>query len=110
MIAGGDTHAVGFTIISINGIGALGHATSLVPATFRTGDTPPAGQPEFLLAVDGTQDEMLTQVKGWLFHVDFGTPANSTLGVGKSHAPNALSQSALSLTLSARKCHSREPW
>ena len=68
----------------------MGHATSLVPATFRTGDPPPAGQPEFLLAVDGTQDEMLTQVKGWLFHVDFGTPANSTLGVGKSHAPNAL--------------------
>ena len=31
----------------------------------------------------------LTKVKGWLFHVDFGTPANSTLGVGANHTPNA---------------------
>jgi len=90
MIAGGPSNAVGFTIFSINGVGALGQASTLIPATFRTGDPPPAGQPEFLLAVDGTQDDMLTEVKGWLFHVDFVTPANSTLGVGKLHAPNAL--------------------
>ena len=90
MIAGGPSNAVGFTIFSVAGLGGLGHATSLVPATFRTGDPPPAGEREFLLAVDGTQDDMLTQVKGWLFHVDFVTPANSTLGVGKLHAPNAL--------------------
>ncbi len=90
MIAGGLSNAVGFTIFSLSGVGALGHATTLIPASFRTGDPPPAGEPEFLLAVDGTEDEMLTQVKGWLFHVDFVTPANSTLGVGALHAPNAL--------------------
>src|SRR5207253_8252636 len=33
---------------------------------------------------------MLTTVKGWLFHVDFVTPANSTLGIGANHSPNAL--------------------
>jgi hypothetical protein len=90
MIAGGPANAVGFTIFSLSGVGPLGRAGSLLPATFRTGDPPPAGQPEFLLAVDGTNDEILTQVKGWLFHVDFVTPANSTLGVGANHAPNAL--------------------
>ena len=88
MIAGGPTNAVGFTIPE--GETGLDGAGSLVPATFRTGDPPPAGQPEFLLAVDGTNDVILTHVKGWLFHVDFVTPANSTLGVGASHAPNAV--------------------
>jgi hypothetical protein len=32
----------------------------------------------------------LTQVKGWRYHVDFVTPANSTLGTGANHSPNAL--------------------
>jgi len=93
MIAGVLTNAVGFTIDADDDegseTGGLGHATTLIPATFRTGDPPPAGQPEFLLAVDGDPDVVLTQVKGWLFHVDFVTPANSTLGVGAEHAPNA---------------------
>ena len=31
----------------------------------------------------------LTQVHARFFHVDFATPANSTFGVGASHAPNA---------------------
>jgi hypothetical protein len=31
----------------------------------------------------------LTQVHGWKFHVDFGTPSNSTLGLGVNHTPNA---------------------
>jgi hypothetical protein len=84
MIAGGPANAVGFTI---DFLGLLG-AGSLVPATFRTGDPPPDGQPEFLLAVDGTNDQILTEVKGWLFHVDFVTPANSTLGVGADHDPD----------------------
>jgi hypothetical protein len=88
MIGGGPANAVGF-FISKRQTG-LGKATSLVPATFRTGDPPPDGEREFLLAVDGTNDEILTKVKGWLFHVDFVTPANSTLGVGEGHAPNAL--------------------
>jgi len=88
MIHGGLTNAVGFFIPdSATGLNGAG---SLLPATFRTGDPPPAGEREFLLAVDGTNDKILTEVKGWLFHVDFVTPANSTLGVGAGHAPSAL--------------------
>ena len=45
-----------------------------------------------LLAVDSPSTGGVTQtaVKGWLFHVDFVTPSNSTLGTGTNHAPNAL--------------------
>ena len=86
MIAGGPTNAVGFTI----GLAGVGDSYSLVPASFRTGDPPPAGSPEFLLAVDASiPGAVLTQVHGWLFHVDFAVPANSTLGVGVNHTPNS---------------------
>ena len=86
MISGGPTNAVGFTI----GLEGVGDSGSLVPAGFRTGDPPPAGRDEFLIAVDWTYPGVvLTQVHGWLFHVDFVNPANSTLGVGPDHAPNA---------------------
>ncbi|MBO0695656.1 MAG: hypothetical protein J2P56_06085, partial [Verrucomicrobia bacterium] len=88
MIGGGPTNAVRF-FIPRDATGLNG-AASLLPASFRTGDPPPAGEREFLLASDGTDDRILTEVKGWLFHVDFVTPANSTLGVGAGHAPNAL--------------------
>jgi hypothetical protein len=86
MIRGQPINAVGFTIDKT----ALGKSMSLVPASFRTGKPPPAGEREFLLAVDAVQGKTLTQVKGWLFHVDFVTRANSTLGLGANHAPNAL--------------------
>jgi hypothetical protein len=85
MISGGPTHAVGFTIDPTG----LGNSFSLVAASFRTGNPPPAGEQEFLLAID-SEFGTFTQVKGWLFHVDFAVPANSTLGVGADHAPNAL--------------------
>jgi hypothetical protein len=86
MITGGPTNAVGFTI----GLAGLGDSQSLVPASFRTGNPPPAGEQEFLLAVDSTfPGVVLTQVHGWLFHVDFVNPANSTLGIGPDHTPNA---------------------
>jgi FG-GAP-like repeat len=87
MISGGATHAIGFTIDAAT----LGDAYSLVPASFRTGSAPPAGTDEFLLAIDSpfSGGVTLTKVKGWRFHVDFGTPANSTLGVGVNHSPNA---------------------
>jgi hypothetical protein len=88
MIGGGPTNAVGFTIPEDET--GLDGSHSLVPASFRTGNPPPADEREFLLAVDADQDVLLTHVKGWLFHVDFVTPANSTLGVGANHAPNAL--------------------
>jgi hypothetical protein len=87
MIGGGPTHAVGFTI----DVTGLGDSYRLVPASFRTGNPLPTGEKEFLLAVDSPASGgvTLTVVKGWLFHVDFVNPANSTLGVGANHAPNA---------------------
>jgi hypothetical protein len=88
MLTGGPANAIGFTIP----IAGLGDSYSLVASTFRTGTAPPAGEDEFLLAIDSpaTGGVTLTQVKGWLFHVDFAIPGNSTLGVGGNHAPNAL--------------------
>ena len=86
MINGGPTNAIGFTI----DLGGVGYSYSLVPASFRAGNAPPAGEHEFLLAVDATFPGVtLTQVHGWYFHVDFITPANSTLGLGIEHTPNA---------------------
>src|SRR5262249_44387830 len=72
-------------------VAGLGDSYSLVPATFRTGDPPPAGRDEFLLAIDSpaTGGVTLTQVKGWLFHIDF-TGGGSTLGIGTNHSPNSL--------------------
>ena len=90
MLTGGPADAISFMIPPGNP--GLGDSYSLVAANFRTGTAPPAGRHEMLLAVDSpsTGGVTLTQVKGWLFHVDFVTPANSTLGIGANHAPNAL--------------------
>src|SRR5437764_3820565 len=87
MLSGGPTNAIAFTIP----IAGLGDSYSLVAATFRTGTAPPAGRDEFLLAIDSPPSGgvTLTQVHGRFFHVDFVTPANSTLGVGANHTPNA---------------------
>ena len=55
-------------------------AYSFVAAGFRTGDPPPAGRDEFLLAVrSGTLPGpgTFSDVLGWLFHVDFANPGNS---------------------------------
>ena len=86
MINGGSAHAIGFSILPAD----LGDQYSLVPASFRTGDPPPASQPEWFMdvnssAVAGTVE---TQVFVRRFHVDFGTPGNSTFGVGASHSPD----------------------
>ena len=88
MINAGPANAIGFTIAAAD----LGDQYSLVPASFRTGDPPPAGQPEWFMdvnssAVAGTVE---TQVFVRRFHVDFGTPANSTFGVGASHSPDGI--------------------
>jgi hypothetical protein len=90
MLTGGPANAISFMIPPGNP--GLGDSYSLVAANFRTGTAPPAGRDEMLLAVDSpaSNPTTLTQVKGWLFHADFVTPANSTLGIGPSHAPNAL--------------------
>lgn len=73
-----------------NGVGGLGDSYSLVAANYRTGTPPPAGRDEMLLAVDSPANEntSLTHVHGWLFHVDFVTPGNSTLGLGANHTWN----------------------
>jgi hypothetical protein len=90
MLTGGPANAISFMIPP--GDPGLGDSYSLVAANFRTGNPPPAGRDEMLLAVDSPSSGgvMLTQVKAWKFHVDFVTPGNSTLGVGPNHAPNAL--------------------
>jgi len=87
MLSGGPTNAIGVTIP----IAGLGDSYSLVAASFRTGSTPPAGRDEFLLAIDSPASGgvTLTQVHGWLFHVDFANPGLSTLGIGANHSPNA---------------------
>ncbi len=79
---------VAFTIPP--GAGGLGDSYSLVAAGFRTGTPPPAGRDEMLLAVDSpaSNPTTLTHVHAWLFHVDFVTPANSTLGLGANHGWN----------------------
>jgi hypothetical protein len=90
MLAGMTPTGVAFTIPP--GAGGLGDSYSLVAAGFRTGTPPPAGRDEMLLAIDSPASEntTLTQIKGWKFHVDFVTPANSTLGIGANHGPNTL--------------------
>src|SRR5436190_721230 len=87
MLTGGAAHTIAFNITPAG----LGDSYSLVPAGFRTGTPPPAGRDEFLISVDSpaTGGVTLTQVHGWKFHVDFGTPGNSTLGLGVGHTPNA---------------------
>jgi hypothetical protein len=86
MLAGGPTHAIGFTV----GLAGVGDSYSFVAANFRTGDPPPAGRDEMVLAVDGSIPGVtLTQVHARFFHVDFANPGNSTFGVAPNHTPNA---------------------
>src|SRR4051812_32600295 len=69
MLAGNSANAIAFTIPPAT----LGDTYSLVPAMFRTGNPPPSGRDEMLLAIDSpsTGGVTLTQVKAWKFHVDF---------------------------------------
>ena len=87
MLSGGPANAIAFTV-PLTGVG---NSYSFVPATFRTGDSPPAGRNEMVLAIDSpaTGGTTLTQVHARFFHVDFVTPANSSLGAGTDHTPDA---------------------
>ena len=87
MLAGGPANAIAFTIPPA----ALGDSYRLVPAGFRTGDPPPAARDEMLLAIDSPANGgvVQTHVHGWLFHVDFVNPGNSTIGIAPNHSPNA---------------------
>ena len=78
--------AIAFTVTPAN----LGDIYSLLPATFRSGSLPPAGAPEYFMAINSsaTAGTLENQVFTWRFHTDFTTPANSTLGVGAGHTPD----------------------
>jgi hypothetical protein len=88
MVNGGSSNAIGFSILPAD----LGDQYSLVPASFRTGSPPPAGQPEWLMDVNSsaTAGTVETQVFVRRFHADFVTPANSTFGVSASHLPDGI--------------------
>jgi len=88
MINGGPANTIAFSILPAD----LGDQYSLLPATYRTGLAPPAGQDEWFMninssAVAGTVE---TQVFVRRFNVDFVTPANSYFGVGATHAPDGI--------------------
>jgi uncharacterized repeat protein (TIGR01451 family) len=88
MVNGGAANTIAFTIQPAD----LGDQYSLLPATYRTGTAPPAGQPEWFMdinssAVAGTVE---TQVFVRRFHADFVTPANSFFGSGVTHAPDGI--------------------
>jgi hypothetical protein len=82
MLNGGPANVIAFTITAA----AMPDTFSLVPASFRTGASPPAGEQEFFLAIDAPASGgvIQTHVHAWLFHADFVTPANSTFGVGRT--------------------------
>src|SRR6476660_2792260 len=88
MVNGGSAHAIGFSILPAN----LGNQYSLVPASFRTGNPPPANQPEWFMDVNSSSvaGTVETLVFVRRFHVDFATPANSTFGVGATHSPDGI--------------------
>ena len=64
---------------------------SFLAANQRTGDPPPAGRNEMVLAINSSANagDTETQIHARFFHVDFVTPANSTFGLGANHQPNA---------------------
>ena len=88
MLTGGPANAISFGLTAAD----VGASYSFVAATAKPiGDPAPAGRNEMVLAIDSPASGgvTLTQVHARFFHVDFATPANSTFGVGASHAPNA---------------------
>ena len=88
MLTGGPANAISFGLTATD----VGASYSFVAATAKPfGDPPPAGRNEMVLAIDSPSSGgvTLTQVHARFFHVDFVTPANSTFGVGTTHAPNA---------------------
>jgi hypothetical protein len=88
MVNGGPANTIAFNVLPAD----LGDQYSLLPATFRTGDPPPAGQPEWFMNINSsaTAGTVENQVFVRRFHADFATPANSFFGVGATHAPDTV--------------------
>ncbi len=86
MLTGGPANTISFGLTATD----VGASYSFVAATAK-GNPPPTGRDEMVLAIDSPANSgvSLTQVHARFFHVDFANPANSTFGVGASHAPNA---------------------
>lgn len=84
MVNGGPANTIAFTITPAD----IGAEYSLLPATLRTGNSPAAGQPEMFMSINssGAGGTIENQVFVRRFHADFVTPANSTFGVGATHA------------------------
>jgi IPT/TIG domain len=89
--AGGTAHAVTFNLPKTSGGVTV---FSLLPSNARVATgLPPAGRPNYFASIWGS-----FAIRVWKFHVDYGTPANSTLtgptntsiasfNVGPSRAP-----------------------
>src|SRR5207237_244015 len=88
MINGDIATAIGFTVMAAN----LGDAYSYLPASFRAGSPPPAGQPEWIMDVNSSTTAGTVENQFFVprFHVDFAPPANSTFGVGPNHTPDGI--------------------
>jgi hypothetical protein len=63
--------------------------TSVLPATLDGTTQPPSGEPEWFVGISPTQANSLAY---WQFHVDWTTPANSTLTGPTNLAVNAFSE------------------
>ena len=88
MVNGGAANTIAFTIAPAD----LGAEYSLLPATIRTGSSPAAGQPVMFMSINSSAagGTVENQVFVRRFHADFVTPANSTFGVGVTHAPDGI--------------------
>ncbi|MEO7538952.1 MAG: cohesin domain-containing protein, partial [Pyrinomonadaceae bacterium] len=88
MMNGQPANTIAFSITPAN----LGDQYSLVPASFRTGSAPPAGQPEWFMNINSsiTPGTVENQVFVRRFHVDFATPSNSTFGIGAAHGADGI--------------------
>ena len=63
--------------------------TLILPSDWDGMTAPPTGSPNpFMRSVDGAVWGGSDRLEIFNFHVDFSVPANSTFGVGVSHAPN----------------------
>lgn len=87
MLAGLPTTNVRFTTSSLI---SAPRDTRLLPAHLMVGDTPAPGTPNFVYrSVEGAQGAGTggERLEVWEFHVDFGTPGNSTFTLVQSLVP-----------------------